>query len=55
VNGADLSLGATSNITNGASATAKQSTDGKASGVGISVAVNVVNDTTTAGLPDNSV
>ncbi len=55
VNGADLSLGATSNITNAALATAKQSTDGKASGVGISVAINVVNDTTTAGLPVNSV
>ena len=55
VNGADLSLGAASNITNGAVATAKQSTDGKASGVGISVAINVVNDTTIAGLPFNSV
>ena len=55
VNGADLSLSATSNLDNQALATAKQATDGSASGVGISVAVNVVNDTTTAGLPDNAV
>ena len=52
VNGADLSLGATSNLDNQALATAKQASDGSASGVGASVAVNVVNDTTTAGLPD---
>ena len=55
VNGADVSLSATSNIDNQALATAKQATDGSASGVGISVAVNVVNDTTAAGLPDDSV
>ena len=55
VNGADLALSATSNLDNQALATAKQATDGSASGVGISVAVNVVNDTTTAGLPDNAV
>ena len=55
VNGADLALSATSNLDNQALATAKQATDGSASGVGISVAINVVNDTTTAGLPDNAV
>ena len=36
-------------------ATAKQATDGSASGVGISVGVNVVNDTTYAGLPDSTI
>ena len=55
LNGADLTLSATSNLDNQALATAKQAADGSASGVGASVAVNVVNDTTTAGLPDGSV
>ncbi|HET7128249.1 MAG TPA: hypothetical protein VFJ93_04150, partial [Gaiellaceae bacterium] len=55
LNGANLELDATSNVENEASATAKQDADGKASGVGASVAVNVVNDTTTAGVPNDAV
>src|SRR5581483_4442996 len=54
VNG-DLTLNALSSLESDAAAKAKQDGDGKASGVGASVAVNVVNDTTTAGLADNSV
>ena len=50
----DLGLSAASNLTNTALATAKQSSDGSTSGVGASFALNVVNDTTTAGLPLNS-
>ena len=49
VNG-NLTLNATSNFENKAEAKAKQATDGKASGIGASVAVHVVNDTTTAGI-----
>ena len=55
LNGADLTFTATSNLDNQALATAKQSTDGSASGVGASVGVNVVNDTTSAGLPNGAV
>ncbi len=54
VNG-DVSMNASSNLFNSATADAKQGSDGKASGVGASVAVNVVNDTTSAGLPDGAV
>ncbi len=53
-NNTDLSLTAASNLTNTALATAKQASDGSTSGVGASFALNVVNDTTTAGLPDGS-
>src|SRR5215203_4846896 len=53
--GANLALNASSNLDNTASATAKQSAEGNTSGIGVSVAVNVVNDTTTAGLPDGAV
>ncbi len=53
VNG-DLALTATSTLDNQALALAKQSSDGDASGIGASVAVNVVNDTTTAGLVDGA-
>ncbi|MFL6035275.1 MAG: beta strand repeat-containing protein, partial [Gaiellaceae bacterium] len=49
VNG-NLTLNATSNFENKAEAKAKQATDGKAAGIGASVAVHVVNDTTTAGI-----
>ena len=51
LNGADLNLNATANLGSTALATAKQATDGSASGVGASVAVNIVNDNTIAGLP----
>ena len=40
--------------TSNATADAKQSTDGSASGIDASVAVNVVNDTTSAGMADGS-
>ena len=50
----DLSLSAASNLGNTALATAKQSSDGSTSGVGASFALDVVNDTTTAGLADGS-
>ena len=50
----DLSLSAASNLTNTALATAKQAGDGSTSGVGASFALSVVNDTTTAGLPDGA-
>ncbi|HEX4526420.1 MAG TPA: hypothetical protein VH108_06715, partial [Gaiellaceae bacterium] len=55
LNGANLELDATSNVENEATAIAQQDSEGKASGVGASVAVNVVNDTTTAGLPNDVV
>ncbi|HEV8463176.1 MAG TPA: hypothetical protein VGQ38_20990, partial [Gaiellaceae bacterium] len=54
LNGADLTLTAASNLDNEALADAKQATDGSASGVGASVAVNVVNDTTTAGIANGT-
>ena len=47
VNG-DLTLNATSDLQNTASATAKLANDGSATGIGASVAINVVNDTTSA-------
>src|SRR5712691_8050403 len=50
----DLALTSTSNLANNATADAKQASDGSASGIGASVAVNVVNDTTSAGLADGS-
>ena len=50
----DLSLSAGSNLTNTSLATAKQASDGSTSGIGASFALDVVNDTTTAGLPDSS-
>ncbi|MHB1244386.1 MAG: beta strand repeat-containing protein, partial [Gaiellaceae bacterium] len=53
VNG-DLTLTSSSSFDNQALALAKQSSDGSASGVGASFALNVVNDTTTAGLPDGT-
>ena len=54
LNGADLALTATSKLDNSATADAKQASDGSTTGVGASFALNVVNDTTTAGLPDGS-
>ncbi|HEX9505505.1 MAG TPA: hypothetical protein VGA62_05820, partial [Acidimicrobiia bacterium] len=51
----DVTFKATSSLLNNATAEAKQATDGKASGIGASVSVNVVNDTTSSGLPDGSV
>jgi hypothetical protein len=45
---------ATSNITNDAVAEAHQDSGGNTSGVGASVALNVVNDTTRAGLANGS-
>ncbi|MCY7286954.1 MAG: hypothetical protein LH624_01545, partial [Cryobacterium sp.] len=51
----DLSLTATSNLDNQAHALAKQSSDGKATGVGASLGLNIVNDSTSAGLTDDSV
>ena len=54
VNG-NLSLIATSSLTNDAVAEAKQESGGNTSGIGASVALNVVNDTTRAGLADGSV
>ena len=53
VNG-DLVLTATSNLDNKALALAKQSAEGDASGIGASFALNVVNDTTSAGIADNA-
>ena len=53
VNGADVTLSAASDVDNKAVAKAKKS-GGKTTGVGASVALNVVNDTTTAGLADGS-
>ncbi|HEY3921306.1 MAG TPA: carbohydrate-binding protein, partial [Gaiellaceae bacterium] len=54
LNGAGLVLNATSNLANTALATAQQGADGSTSGVGASFALNVVNDTTIAGLPLNA-
>ena len=54
VNG-NVSLIATSSLTNEAAAEAKQESGGNTSGIGASVALNVVNDTTRAGLADGSV
>ncbi|HEY4412851.1 MAG TPA: hypothetical protein VGN06_07620, partial [Gaiellaceae bacterium] len=51
----NVSLTATSNLANAATADAKQSSDGNTTGIGASFALDVVNDTTSAGLPDNSV
>ncbi|HEY8729131.1 MAG TPA: hypothetical protein VIL94_06075, partial [Acidothermaceae bacterium] len=51
----DVTLTSKSNNSSGAIADAKQSSDGKTSGIGASVSVNVVNDTTRAGLADGSV
>ncbi|HEX5499040.1 MAG TPA: hypothetical protein VFX03_07435, partial [Thermomicrobiales bacterium] len=51
VNNADVSLIATSDLTNTDKALGKSETSGNV-GVGAAVAVNVVNDTTTAELPD---
>ena len=42
-------------MTNGAVALAKQSADGNTTGIGASFAVNVVNDTTIAGIADGAV
>ena len=53
VNG-DLGLSSKANLTSQAIADAKQSTDGSTTGIGASFALNVVNDTTTAGLADGS-
>ena len=50
--GANLELTATSNLDNSAMADAKQATDGSTTGIGASFALSVVNDTTSAGLPD---
>src|SRR4029077_2751149 len=54
VNG-DVTMNATSSLLNNATADAKQAGDGNTSGIGASVAVNVVNDTTSSGLADGSV
>ena len=54
LNGADLTLTATSKLDNTATADAKQASDGSTTGIGASFALNVVNDTTAAGLPDGS-
>ncbi len=54
LNGAALNLNATANLANTALATAQQAGDGSTSGVGASFALNVVNDTTIAGLPQNA-
>ncbi|HTZ05978.1 MAG TPA: carbohydrate-binding protein, partial [Gaiellaceae bacterium] len=53
VNG-DLGLSSTTNLASGAVADAKQSSDGSTTGIGASFALNVVNDTTTAGLDDGA-
>ncbi|HEX5588659.1 MAG TPA: hypothetical protein VFX65_00020, partial [Candidatus Limnocylindrales bacterium] len=55
VGGADLTLAATSKVSGIAKAGAKQTADGETTGVGASWAMTVVNDTTTARLPDGSV
>ena len=54
LNGADLTLTATSSVDNSATADAKQAADGSTTGIGASFALNVINDTTSAGLPDDS-
>ena len=54
VNG-DVALTSRSSLTNNAIADAKQASDGSTSGVGASFALNVVNETTSAGLADNAV
>ncbi|MES1247222.1 MAG: hypothetical protein ABUS54_06080, partial [Actinomycetota bacterium] len=53
LNGNDLTITAKSNQTNSAIADAKQSTDGNTVGIGASFALNVINDTTSASLPDD--
>ncbi len=50
----DLGLSASSNLANTSLATAKQTGDGSTSGVGASFALDVINDTTTAGLANGS-
>src|SRR5262249_25116140 len=53
VNGADVTLSATSTLTNTAKALGKSETSGKV-GVGAAVALNIVNDTTLAAVSDGA-